>query len=438
MKIHPAEFVRRRQQLLDLMQPDSIALIPSAREVTRSRDTEFVFRQDSDFYYLSGFNEPDSWLLLSNRVEQPGSILFCRPKDVMAEIWQGRRMGPEMAAEQLQIEQAISIDKMEGHWLQMANGASHLYFAQGHYDFADTRVFALLDALRSAPKQGLKAPVAQIDIRGFIHEMRLFKSEVEIDLMSQACEISARAHKRAMGFVQHGCYEYQLEAELHHEFAMAGARQPAYGTIVGGGDNGCILHYTENASELKDGDLVLIDAGAEYFGYAADITRTFPVSGQFSPEQKMLYQLVLDAQIAAFDLIKPGTTLKQATERASEVITQGLIELGLLEGELEENLQGQTYRQFFMHGLGHWLGLDVHDVGEYKVDGQERPFEAGMVLTVEPGIYVSHDANVEAKWKGIGIRIEDNLLITAEGHKNLTTSVPKEIDEIENWMQNKN
>lgn len=428
------EFKQRRQRLLSELLPNSVALIPAAKEITRSRDTEFTFRQDSDFYYLTGFNEPDAWLLLSNRVDLPAEILFCRPKDKMAEIWQGRRFGPELAEEQLDFERACSLDDMQSAWLECANGASHLYFAQGHYDYADKLVFSLLDALRSAPKQGLKAPASLMDIRSLIHERRLFKSDAEIEVMAEAGNISANAHKRAMKFAKPGAYEYQLEAELHHEFAMSGARSPAYGTIVGSGDNACILHYTENSDELKAGDLVLIDAGAELQGYAADITRTFPVSGQFSATQKLLYQLVLDAQLASFELIQPGFTLKQATDKACEVITAGLIELGLLQGELADNLEQQTYRQFFMHGLGHWLGLDVHDVGEYKLDGKERVFEPGMVLTVEPGLYISSDAEVDPKWRGIGIRIEDNLLITADGHRNLTQSVPKSIAEIEALM----
>jgi len=428
------EFKQRRLRLLSELLPDSVVLIPAAKEVSRSRDTEFTFRQDSDFYYLTGFNEPDAWLLLSNRQDKPQDILFCRGKDKMAEIWQGRRLGPELAQTELDFTQAYGLDEMQSVWLQQVNGASHLYFAQGHYEFADELLFSLLDTLRSAPKQGLKAPNSLIDVRPLIHERRLFKSNAEIELMEKAAHISARAHKRAMLFAKPGAYEYQLEAELHHEFAMAGARSPAYGTIVGGGQNACILHYTENADKLEDGDLVLIDAGAELQGYAADITRTFPVSGQFSEAQKLLYQLVLDAQLASMELIKPGFTLKQATDKACEVITQGLLDLGLLQGELAHNLEQQTYRQFFMHGLGHWLGLDVHDVGDYKVEGREREFEPGMVLTVEPGLYISTDADVEDKWLGIGIRIEDNLLIIENGHRNLTQSVPKSIAEIEALM----
>jgi Xaa-Pro aminopeptidase len=271
-------------------------------------------------------------------------------------------------------------------------------------------------------------------LREILHEMRLFKSANEAEIMRQAGKISSQAHCRAMQFCAPGKYEYQLEAELHHEFAMQGARYPAYGTIVGSGDNGCILHYTENQSQLVDGDLVLIDAGGELHGYAADITRTFPVSGRFSEPQSQLYNLVLAAQLKAFTLLKPGNTLKQATDLAIEVITEGLIELGLLSGSLEANIEALSYREFFMHGLSHWLGLDVHDVGHYKVDGTDRPLKAGMVITVEPGIYVSPTAQVDKKWCGIGIRIEDNLLITEQGHEVLTSAVPKTIADIELLM----
>jgi Xaa-Pro aminopeptidase len=252
--------------------------------------------------------------------------------------------------------------------------------------------------------------------------------------MREAARISTTAHKRAMQAAQAGSYEYQLEAEIHHQFAIDGARYPAYGTIVGSGDNGCILHYTENSDELQEGDLILIDAGCEFQGYAADITRTFPVSGRFSTEQKQVYQIVLDAQLAAFEMIKPGNTMKDSGDRAIEVITQGLIELGILQGELAENIKQQGYREFYMHGLSHWLGMDVHDVGNYKIDGKDRPFEPGMVLTVEPGIYIAPDAKVDKCWQGIGIRIEDNLLITQSGYENLTQAAPKSIQEIEGLM----
>ena len=315
--------------------------------------------------------------------------------------------------------------------------AIKIYISQGHNVDADDLVFSLLQVLRDAPKQSKQAPSSLIDVRIILDEMRLIKSDNEIDTMRQAAAVATQAHIRAMRFVDVGKNEYHLEAEIHHEFAMQGAKYPAYGTIVGAGDNACILHYTENNKCLKAGDLVLIDAGCEWQGYASDITRTFPVSGIFSTEQKQLYQLVLNAQLAAFDMIKPNNTIKQASDAAIAVITQGLIELGILKGALADNIEQQTYRKFYMHGLSHWLGLDVHDVGHYKMDGQDRPLKPGMVLTVEPGIYIAPDAEVDGKWCGTGIRIEDNLLITQSGHENLTEAAPKTISDIEALMTKK-
>lgn len=434
--IEPTEFFSRRQQLLSAMQANSICLVPAAGLVTRSRDTEYSFRQDSYFQYMCGFPEPEAWLLLSNSERYPNglSVLFCLDKNPNTEIWQGRRFGPKMAKKTFQLDMTFPLEELDEKLLELVDGHEFLYFAQGHMAEADAQVFALLDALRAAPKQSKQAPHNMVDLRPIVDEMRLFKSAAEVQVMREAARISTTAHKRAMQAAQAGRYEYYLEAEIHHQFAIDGARYPAYGTIVGSGDNGCILHYTENSDELHDGDLVLIDAGCELQGYAADITRTFPVSGRFSAEQKQVYQTVLDAQLAAFEMIKPGNTMKDSADRAIEIITQGLIELGILQGDLAENIKQQGYREFYMHGLSHWLGMDVHDVGNYKIDGQDRPFEPGMVLTVEPGIYIAPDAKVDKRWQGIGIRIEDNLLITESGYENLTQGVPKTIQEIEGFM----
>ncbi|MEP2601673.1 MAG: M24 family metallopeptidase, partial [Paraglaciecola sp.] len=314
----------------------------------------------------------------------------------------------------------------------------HLYFAQGHNPGADELVFDVMQALRDAPKQSKQAPTSVIDIRLILDEMRLIKSDAELEIMRHAAAIACQAHIRAMKFSEAGKNEYHLEAEIHHEFAMQGARHPAYGTIVGSGDNACILHYTENNQTLANGDLVLIDAGCELQGYAADITRTFPVSGKFSEAQKQLYELVLKAQLQTFSVIKANNTIQQASDLAIEVITQGLIELGILQGELADNIEQLTYREFYMHGLSHWLGLDVHDVGHYKVNNEDRALKAGMVLTVEPGIYIAPDAKVDSKWQGIGIRIEDNLLITESGYENLTQAAPKTIADIESIMSRGN
>lgn len=430
------EFTHRRERVAEIMQPNSLLVVSAARLVTRSRDTEFPFRQDSDFHYLSCFPEPDALILISNSDRFNGyhSALFCLEKDPLAEVWQGRRFGPDVAAESFDFDCAYELGDTEEKLLNYINGHQHLYFAQGQNAELDALLFTCLGALRDAPKQSKSPPASIIDSRILLHEMRLIKSGAEISVMREACAISASAHCRAMKFSKPGVFEYQLEAELHHEFTMRGAHYPAYGTIVGGGENACILHYTENKDELNAGDLVLIDAGGELHGYAADITRTFPVNGRFTFEQKALYNLVLAAQLASIDLFKPGNTLKQATDCAIDMITQGLLELGILSGDKEQNILEQSYRQYYMHGLSHWLGLDVHDVGDYKVDGQERVLQPGMVFTVEPGIYIAPDADVDVKWRGIGIRIEDNIVITESGHDVLTHGVPKTVEEIESLM----
>jgi len=437
--MHNTEFLTRQKRLLEKMQPNSICLVPGSNLVTRSRDTEYPFRQDSYFQYLCAFPEPEAWLVLSNHQDYSKElcVLFCLDKDPAMEIWHGRRSGPKQAIQQYPVNRAYALDELDEQLLDLIDGHQHVYFAQGLGHDTDDLVFSLLQALRDSPKQSKQAPSSLIDVRIILDEMRLIKSASEIDLMRQAAAVATQAHIRAMQFVEAGKNEYHLEAEIHHEFAMQGAKYPAYSTIVGAGDNACILHYTENNQGLNAGDLVLIDAGCEWQGYASDITRTFPVSGAFSNEQKQLYELVLNAQLAAFDVIKPDNTIKQASDVAIAVITQGLIDLGILKGELTDNIERQTYRQFYMHGLSHWLGLDVHDVGNYKIDGQDRPLKTGMVLTVEPGIYIAPDADVDSKWCGIGIRIEDNLLITQSGHENLTLAAPKTISDIEALMSKK-
>ncbi|MEP1552192.1 MAG: Xaa-Pro aminopeptidase [Paraglaciecola sp.] len=438
--MNTTDFSASQQRLMKAMSPNSIAIVPAASLVTRSRDTEFPFRQDSYFQYLIGFPEPDAYLVLSNHCEYKGglSVLFCLDKDPLQEIWHGRRFGPKQAKEQFAIDMAFALDELDDKLLALVDGHEHLYFAQGHNPGADELVFDVMQALRDAPKQSKQAPTSVIDIRLILDEMRLIKSDAELEVMRHAAAIACQAHIRAMKFSEAGKNEYHLEAEIHHEFAMQGARHPAYGTIVGSGDNACILHYTENNQTLADGDLVLIDAGCELQGYAADITRTFPVSGKFSEAQKQLYELVLKAQLQAFSVFKANNTIKQASDLAIEVITQGLIELGILQGELADNIEQLTYREFYMHGLSHWLGLDVHDVGHYKVNNEDRALKAGMVLTVEPGIYIAPDAKVDSKWQGIGIRIEDNLLITESGYENLTQAAPKTIADIESIMSRGN
>ncbi|MDO6568628.1 Xaa-Pro aminopeptidase [Alteromonas sp. 1_MG-2023] len=441
--ISAQEFIARQDRLLAKCLPNSVCVIPAAGLVTRSRDTEYLFRQNSDFWYLTGFEEADAWLILSNhpRYGESYRAMVCLPKDKDAEIWQGRRLGAEAALARFSLDEAFELSELGDALLESLQGQDHLYFALGENDNADTQVNSAdaqinraLATLRNAPKEAL-APTSITDVRPILHEMRVFKSACEVAMMKAAAEITASAHKRAMQYAKPGCYEYQLEAELHHEFAMAGARAPAYSTIVGSGENACILHYTENLSQIQDGDLVLIDAGAEFQGYAADITRTFPVNGKFSKPQRDIYELVLKAQESVLAMLGPGITLPDAMTHSAEVITEGLVDLGVLKGSVAENLDDKAWQQFYMHGLGHFLGLDVHDVGNYKINGQDRLLKPGMVLTVEPGIYIASDSDVPEQYKGIGVRIEDDVVVTATGVDILTADVPKTVQDIEALMQ---
>ena len=433
--ISAQEFIARQDRLLAQCKPNSVCIVPAAGLVTRSRDTEYTFRQDSDFWYLTGFEEPNSWLILSNhpRYGESYRAMVVQEKDRSAEIWHGKRLGAEAALARFSLDEAFELHELEEALLASIQGQDNVYFSLGHNKAHDTLFTNALSTLRDAPKESL-APGAVYDLRPILHEMRLFKSACEVAMMKAAGEISARAHKRAMQFASPGCFEYQLEAEIHHEFAMAGARSPAYSTIVGSGDNACILHYTQNNGQINDGDLILIDAGAEYQGYAADITRTFPANGKFTHAQREIYSLVLKAQKSVLDMLAPGVTLSQAMLHSAEIITQGLVDLGVLEGSVAENLENESWRHFYMHGLGHFLGLDVHDVGNYKVEGEDRPLKPGMVITIEPGVYISQDSDAPDKYKGIGVRIEDDVVITATGVEILTSDVPKEIDEIEALM----
>jgi Xaa-Pro aminopeptidase len=434
------EFVQRRAKFAEQMADNSVAVFPAAKELTRSRDTEFSFRQDSDFHYLTGFPEPDAWLIIEKKADSVESTLVCRVKDKLAEIWQGRRIGKDQAKEQFQFEHTEAETELHQTLHKALNNKETLYWSQGEYQAADNVMFDLLSELRSAPKRGWNAPTQIIDPRPSLHNQRLFKSSAEADVMRKAGIISANAHKRAMRFASQQIAsgkelnEYHLEAEIHHEFAMNGARHPAYGTIVGSGENACILHYTENHDVIKADELVLIDAGCELQGYAADITRTFPAGGKFNAEQKAIYQLVLHTQEQVLEAIKPGTSLKALTDLSVKLITEGLVELGILQGAVDELIANNAHKAYYMHGLAHWLGLDVHDVGDYNQKGAQRALEAGMVFTIEPGIYIDSSAECDAKWHGIGVRIEDNILITETGFENLTESVPKSIEEIEALM----
>lgn len=428
------EFLRRRQALLAKMAPASAALIFAAPEVTRSADSEYPYRQNSDFWYFTGFNEPEAVLVLIKSDETHNhSVLFNRLRDKTAEIWFGRRLGQEAAPEKLGVDRALAFSEIGEQLHQLLNGLDVVYHSQGEYAWADTIVFAALDKLRRGSRQNLTAPATVTDWRPWVHEQRLFKSEEEIALMRRAGEITALGHTRAMEKCRPGMFEYQLEGEILHEFNRHGARFPSYNTIVGSGENACILHYTENESQMRDGDLVLIDAGCEYHGYAGDITRTFPVNGKFSAPQRAIYDIVLESLETSLQLYRPGTSMQEVTAQVIRIMVTGLVKLGILHGDVDKLIAENAHRPFFMHGLSHWLGLDVHDVGVYGAD-RSRKLEPGMVITVEPGLYIAPDADVPAEYRGIGIRIEDDILITATGNENLTASVVKSADDIEALM----
>lgn len=429
------EFHNRRQALLAKMAPASAAVIFAAPEATRNADSEYPYRQSSDFWYLTGFNEPEAVLILVKSDETHNhSVLFNRVRDLTAEIWFGRRLGQEAAPARLGVDRALPFDEINDHLYLLLNGLNVVYHAQGEYAYADAILYGALEKLRKGFRQNLQAPATVTDWRPWLHDMRLFKSPEEIGVMRRAGEITALAHTRAMETCRPGMFEYQLEAEIHHEFTRHGARYPSYNTIVGSGENGCILHYTENASQMRDGDLVLIDAGCEYQGYAGDITRTFPVNGTFSMAQRAVYDIVLASLYKALALFRPGTSIREVTEDVVRVMVSGLVKLGVMHGEVEPLVAEQAHRQFFMHGLSHWLGLDVHDVGHYGTPSRERLLEPGMVLTIEPGLYIAPNADVPPEYRGIGIRIEDDILITADGNENLTASVVKDADDIEALM----
>ncbi|EOC0417025.1 Xaa-Pro aminopeptidase [Cronobacter malonaticus] len=428
------EFLRRRQALLAKMAPASAALIFAAPEATRSADSEYPYRQNSDFWYFTGFNEPEAVLVLIKSDETHShSVIFNRLRDKTAEIWFGRRLGQEAAPAKLGVDRALAFNEIDEQLYQLLNGLDVVYHAQGEYAYADTIVFTALDKLRRGARQNLSAPATLTDWRPWVHEMRLFKSPEELAVMRRAGEISALAHTRAMQKCRPGMYEYQLEGEILHEFTRHGARFPSYNTIVGGGENGCILHYTENESQLRYGDLVLIDAGCEYKGYAGDITRTFPVNGKFTPAQRAVYDIVLESLETALRLFRPGTSIQDVTGDVVRVMVKGLIGLGILKGDVEQLVAENAHRPYFMHGLSHWLGLDVHDVGFYGPD-RSRILAPGMVITVEPGLYIAPDADVPEEYRGIGIRIEDDIVITETGNENLTASVVKSADDIEALM----
>ena len=430
-----AEFKRRRRQLMGMMGPGSVAILPTARETIRNRDVHYPFRPDSDFYYLTGFAEPGAVLVLVPGRKHGEYILFCREKDPTKELWDGYRAGLEGAVEVHGADDAFPISDLDDILPGLLEERERVFFAMGSDPVFDQRVSDWVSQVRSRARTGVHGPIEFLALDHYLHDMRLYKSRAEISVMRRAAKTSARAHTELMRHCRPGVHEYQLASLFSHGCQMAGAAHLAYPSIVGGGDNACVLHYVDNREALNDGDLVLIDAGCEIDCYASDITRTFPVNGRFSAAQRALYQLVLDAQLVAIDKVRVGNHWNAPHEAAVRVLTKGLLKLGLLRGTLGKAIKSKAYARFFMHRTGHWLGMDVHDVGDYKIDGHWRELEPGMVLTIEPGLYVPKGAKgVAKKWQGIGIRIEDDVLVTRGDPDVLTRDVPKTIEAIEAVM----
>lgn len=434
-QISAEEFAERRKALMDQIGPDAVAIIPAAGEKMRNRDVEYPFRQDSDFMYLTGFNEPDALAVLVPGHAEGAFHVFCRPRDREREIWDGLRAGPEGLEARYGVDKGHNLDAIDTVLARLLTGRSKIVYTMGLSRAWDQRVLGWVNDLRSASRRGPAAPDAIVSLEATLHENRLIKTPGEIEMMAHASRVSAEAHCRAMRVCKPGMAEYQIEAEVHHSFAMA-RMGLAYGSIVGGGANACILHYRENDAVLNDGDLLLIDAGAEYDGYCADITRTFPVNGRFTGEQRALYDIVLDAQLASIDAVRVGKRHQDDVHMASvRTITQGLVDLGLLTGDVDALIEDEAFKTYFMHGTGHWIGMDVHDVGAYYDEGQSRVLAPGMVLTVEPGLYVSSGtAGADERFWNIGVRIEDDVVVTDSDPRILTSDVPKRADEIEALM----
>ena len=432
-KISLREFARRRQRLMDDMQPGSIAVVPAARTRTRNRDVDYLFRQDSDFYYLTGCVEAQAWLVLAPGRAHGEVILFCAERDPEYERWNGERMGPERATQLLGVDDAFPIGDIGDILPGMLEGRARIYATLGDYPDFDERLLGWVKDIRAREAGGARPPGEFVALRHLLHEQRLYKSAAELTLMREAARITAQAHLRAMRAAAPGLSEAQLEAELTHEFMRHGARSPAYPCIVGSGANACVLHYIDNNRVMKRGDLVLIDAGCEYDHYAADLTRTFPVDGVFTSAQQTLYELVLEANEQAIAACRVGNSFNDPHEVSLRVMVQGLVDLGLLEGSVDGLLESGDYRRFCPHKASHWLGLDVHDVGDYRIDDTWRQLEPGMVLTIEPGIYVPRHAadGVAARWIDIGVRIEDDVLVTTDEPEVLTAAAPKSVAAIE-------
>lgn len=434
MTISLAEYHDRRMRLAALLEDNSACFIYGSGLKTRSNDTEYPFRPNSNLWYLTGFHEPDAALCLIKKAEQLHTILFCNAKDTTAEIWHGRRVGVESAPLRYGLDEAIENTHMASTLARVCSGLNTVYVDLADNE-AHTIIIRALDTVRNTPKQSFLAPQHIHDLAPHLHACRVRKSATELGIMRRAGELSADAHKMAMRASRPGLNERHLEAVLHYHFALAGAREPAYNSIVGSSENACILHYTENNCALGAGDLVLIDAGAELHGYAADITRTFPVDGTFTSEQAALYDIVLASQEAAIQACRAGVTFTELLAESVEVLVAGLCDLGILTGSVADNIEHTTYRQYFMHGIGHYLGLDVHDVGAYKDSYGDIPLPKNAVITIEPGLYIASGSPCDEKYHGIGIRIEDNVVVQEQGCEILTAGVPKTRAAIEALMR---
>ena len=422
------------QEFMRRMEPNSVAIIPSAREATRSNDTHYRFRQDSDFFYLTGFEEPDA-IAVINPSESPKYTLFVRPRDPEREIWDGRRAGVEGARQDFGADESFPIAEFDEKLNDILDGAERLYYRLGVNSDLDDTIIRQIARMRGINRKPIHPPQTIIDPAKIVHELRVLKSPEEIEIMQRAADIAAEAHVEAMKAVRPGMNEYEVEALIERVFRERGAAAPAYTSIVGAGPNATVLHYINNDGQLRDGDLLLVDAGAEYKGYASDITRTYPINGRFTKPQREIYELVLKAQKACVEMVRPGVTHDQLKQHSIEVLTEGMVELGLLKGNPEALIKEKKHEQFYMHGLGHMLGIDVHDVGLYYYGKESRALEPGVVMTVEPGIYVSVDTkDIPEQYLGIGVRIEDDVLCTQNGPRVLTTKVPKEVSEIESLM----
>lgn len=418
---------------MNMVGQGGIAILPSAPIRTRSRDVEYRFRQDSDFYYLTGFAEPDAVAVIAPGRDNGQFLIFCRERDAEKERWDGQRMGTDGVIEHYHADDAFPIDDIDDILPGIMESCERVYYTMGLYKDFDVRVADWVNSLRSGGNQGLHTPQEFVALDHLLHDMRLYKSRSEISAMRKSAKVAVAAHKRAMQMTRPGIYEYQVEAEFIHEFRRNDARY-SYSPIVATGKNACTLHYVDNVAPLEDGDLLLIDAGCELDYYASDITRTFPVNGRFSPEQRAVYEIVLEAQLAAIDKTRKDNHWNEPHDAAVKVITKGLKKIGLLEGTLPKLIRDGAYREFYMHRTGHWIGMDVHDVGDYKVGDEWRLLESGMVTTVEPGIYIQDSRKVPKKWRNIGIRIEDDVAVTSNGPDVLTKGLAKEPDDIEALM----